>query len=134
MSEEDCPEAVAKVARKFAGKGRIERILKSRRKRRAAFHVEIALNNRLERSLQISEDGKLLSQVDRIRESELPVTVKNAVTGFLEEGARFDGADFVRTSESEEFHVELDLGDDLDLHLFLDEDGALLRQHEVGDF
>ncbi|MEM6915154.1 MAG: hypothetical protein AAF491_01210 [Verrucomicrobiota bacterium] len=80
VSEEDCPVAVAETARKFAGNGRIERILKSRRNR-GIFHVEIELNNQLERSLQISKEGKLLSQVDRIRESELPQTVQNAVTG-----------------------------------------------------
>ena len=91
-------------------------------------------DERVERRLQISAEGSLLSQGDRIRESELPKTVKTAMNEFIAAGARFDGADHVLTTEREEFHIELDLGDDRDLHLFLDDRGVLLRQHEVGDF
>ena len=134
ISLEDCPRSVANTALKNLESGRIRRILTAQGRHRPFYYVELEVSGNLERKLQISEDGTLLGRVESIRKSELPRCVQSAVTEFLVEGARFDTADHVYTSESEEFHVELDLGDDLDLHLFLDETGALLRQHEVGDF
>lgn len=134
ISAEECPGSVADTLLDCLDSGRVERILTTPGRRRPCYFVEIELDGDLLRKLQISEDGTLLGRVDEMRPSELPRTVKSTVTEFLEAGARFDTADHVVTSEREEFHVELDLGDDLDLHLFLDESGALLRQHEVGDF
>ncbi len=134
ISAGDCPPNVVDTVLDCLDSGSIERILTARGRHRPFYFVEISLSGDLERRLQIFEDGTLLSRVDQMRESELPHTVKSTVTDFLDAGARFDTADHVLTSDSEEFHVELDLGDDLDLHLFLDERGVLLRQHEVGDY
>lgn len=131
---EDCPRNVATTVRSCLDSGRIDRILAARGRRNPCYFVEVALSGNHDRKLHISEDGTLLTRVDALRESELPSTVKSAVTGFLEAGARFDTADRVFTPESAEFHVELDLGDGLDLHLFLDDRGEVLRRHEVGDF
>ena len=134
VSLEECPEMVAESIERHLSSGRIERILAARGGRRPYFFVEVALADRHVCKLQISEEGVLISRVDGIRRSELPETVRSTVTHFLKAGARFDAADRVCTSVSEEFHIELDLGNNLDLHLFLDERGVVLRRHEVGDF
>lgn len=131
---DDCPGVVIDTVLDNLESGTIERILTSRGRHRPFYFVELSLNGKLDRRLQIAEDGTLLGRVDEMPESELPSTVKSAVTEFLDAGARFDTADHVFTSDREEFHVELDLGNNLDLHLFLDESGMLLRQHEVGDY
>ncbi len=134
ISVEECPGSVLETVQRSLESGHIERVLVGRASRRPCYFVEVEISENHATKLQISDDGTLVSQVDAMRESELPRTVKTAVTDFLKAGARFDTADHVLTTESEEFHVELDLGDNLDLHLFLDESGVVLRQHEVGDF
>lgn len=134
ISLEDCPPEVLAAVDGCFESGRVERILVGRASRRPCFFVEVALAENRVSKLQISEDGELLSRVDGMGKSDLPRTVKSAMTDFLNAGARFDAADRVFTPDHEEFHIELDLGDNLDLHLFLDDRGVLLRQHEVGDF
>lgn len=134
ISLEHCPEEVLETVENNLDSGQIERVFVGRASRRPCYFVDVEISGNHATKLQISEDGTLLSQVDGMRESELPRTVQTAVTDFLRAGARFDTADHVLTSGREEFHVELDLGDNLDLHLFLDESGVVLRQHEVGDY
>lgn len=131
---EDCPPCVLDTVYVTFESAPVEKVLAGRSHRNACYIVEVKISNTHVSKLQISGDGFLLSRLDGLRESELPRTVQSTVTDFLEAGARFDTADRVYTSNSKEFHVELHLEDNLDLHLFLDESGALLRQHEVGDF
>lgn len=131
---ENCPDTVLDTINENLDSGRILRVMAGRASGLPCFFVEIAISGDRVRKLQISGNGALLSRLDGMQRSELPRTVKSTVTDFLEAGARFDAADRVFTSDSEEFHVELDLGNNLDLHLFLDERGTLLRKHEVGDY
>ncbi len=134
ISFDECPHKVLDSVSKCVPSGRIARILVERASRRYLFFVEVELPGNRECKLQISDDGELHSRIDGMRKSELPQIVNSTVTHFLKAGARFDTAERVFTVLSEEFHVQLDLGNNLDLHLFLDQSGALLRRHEVGDY
>jgi len=130
----DCPAPVRDIVLDHLQSGRIVTIQEVRRQRRALYLVEIDLPGARVRKLQVTADGSVFAIADEIRVSDLPRPVQSALDSFLTSGARFDTAERVSASGEREYHVELDLGDEVDLHLFLDEGGEVLRRHEVADF
>lgn len=130
----DCPETVLATIRRHASTDQVGDIGTIHRKDRTFYLVEIDHPDYGLRRLQIASDGAIYSVADGVGVSGLPAPVRSAVDCYLSSGARFDAADRVSTSGMHKYHVELDIGDNVDLHLFLDEGGAVLRRHEVADF
>ncbi len=130
----ECPEPVRKTIRDHLGMGRIDEIKTIRVENRVLYLAEIDLPGKRERKLHVGGDGTLLKLVEEIRPGDLPRPVKSAIDPFLTKGTRFDGIDRVTAAGKTEYHVELDLVDDVDLHLVLGENGEILRRREEADF
>lgn len=130
----ECPEPVIKTIRDHLGLGRIDEIKTIRVKNRILYLAEIDLPGKRERKLHVGGDGTLLKLVEEIRPGDLPRPVKSAIDPFLAKGTRFDGIDRVTAEGKTEYHVELDLADDVDLLLVLGENGEILRRREEADF
>lgn len=128
-----CPDQVLKTIKGNAGPGRIDEIKAIRRRSRVLYQAEIDLGQR-ERMLHVDNDGTLLNVFDEVRLGELPRRVKSAMEPFLTPGSRFDSAGRVTEGGATEYHVDLDLEDDVDLHLVLSESGGILRHREEADF
>lgn len=129
-----CPESVARTIRGQLGSGRVDGIRTLRSHNRLQYLAEIDLPEDRERQLHIDGDGTLLSVIDDCPLGELPRRVKSALVPFLGEGNRFDHAGRVTGSGHTEYHVEVDLPDDVELLLVFGEGGEILRRREEGDF
>ncbi len=128
------PTPVRETIKENAGLGRIDEIKTIRMENRVLYLAEIDLAGKRERKIHVSGDGSLLKIVDDVRLGELPRRIKAAMAPYLGTGARFDSADRVTAGGKTEYHVEIDLADDVDLYLVLDETGEVLRRREEGDF
>lgn len=128
-----CPDPVREMIREHTGFGRVDEIKTIRTENRILYVAEIELPGQRERKLHVSGDGTLLKMVEDVRQGDLPRPVKAAIAPFLTPGVRFDSADRVTQSGRAEYHVEIDLADETDLHLVLDESGGILRRHENAD-
>lgn len=129
-----CPEAVMDTILDHLGKGNLEEIKRIPMESGVLYLAEIDLPGRRKRTLQISVDGTLLKTIDGIHLGDLPRRVKSALDPFLTVATHFDSADRIVSLGKTEFHVDLDLVDDVDLHLVLGEGGEILRHREVADF
>ncbi|MBL9161072.1 MAG: hypothetical protein JNJ70_26560 [Verrucomicrobiales bacterium] len=129
-----CPEPVRETIRGNTGLGRIDEIKTIRMENRVLYLAEIDLPGKRERKLHIAGDGALLKMIEEIRPGDLPRKVKSTMDTFLAPGGRFDSADRVTAGGKVEYHVDLDLADDVDLHLVIDENGGILRRREEADF
>jgi hypothetical protein len=132
--ETQCPEAVLDTIELQVGDGRVGEIKRIPMESGAVYLAEILREGPRKRVLHIAADGTLLEVVDELGLRDLPRRVKSAITPLLDGGIRFDCADRVTGHGRMEFHVDLDLEDDVDLHLVVGEGGEILRRYEEGDF
>lgn len=129
-----CPEPVAQAIKSHRGLNRIDDIRQVRTANRIQYLAEFELPGERERKLHFSEDGILLKVIEDVRQSELPRKVRMALVPFLAGASRYEDAERVRAEGKTEYHIEIDLPDDVDLHLVMDEDGGILRRREEADF
>ena len=132
--ETECPESVLETIRDEAGDDEVGEIKRIPMESGAVYLAEIHRVGPRKRILHIAADGALLKVVDELGLRDLPRSVKSAISPLLSGEARFDCADRVVGSGRTEFHVDLDLVDDIDLHIVLGEGGEILRRCEEGDF
>lgn len=129
-----CPEPVWRTIRDHLGRGRLDEVKTISKNGRMLYLAEIELPGNRERMLHVGGDGTLLKFVEAIRLKELPRPVQSALDPFLANTTRFDGADRVTSGSGTEYHLDLELVDDVDLHLVLGERGEVLRRREEADF
>ncbi len=129
-----CPEPVWRTIRDHLGKGRLDEVKTIRKDGRILYLAEIELPGSRERLLHVGDDGTLHKLIEEIRLKDLPYPVQSALNPFLANSTRFDGADRVRADGRTEYHLDLELVDDVDLHLVLGESGEVLRRREEADF
>lgn len=134
IATKQCPEPVWRTIRDHLGKGRLDEVKTFSKDGRVLYHAEIELPGNRERMLHVGDDGTLLKLIEAIRLRELPRPVQSALDPFLANSTRFDGADRVLAGGKTEYHLDLELVDDVDLHLVLGERGEVLRHREEADF
>ena len=134
ISLKHCPERVRETIQDNLGVGRIDDIKVIRMQNRVLYLAEIDLPGNRERKIHIGGDGTLLKVVEELRLGDLPRQVKLTIETFLTPGADFESAARVTAAGKTEYHVELELAGDVDLHLVLNENGEILRRRELADF